>query len=86
MLDKIPSGPEDQYRKLTDREQKETNEQALESVREEDLVEPEDGNKYIKATMADDLEEVGGPGWGDEEWKAENPFEGFGPLCYSIAT
>ena len=86
-LDKIPSGPEDRSRKLKLREQEETNEQALEPVREEDLGEPEDGNEYIRATTANNLEEVGGPGWGVEEWKTENSsFKGFGPLCYSIAT
>ena len=79
-----PPGQEDPY--ISNREQEEVNEKELESVPEQEVGVPEDGNEYIRATTADDLDEVGGLGWGDVDLEAENPYKGFGPLCYSIAT
>ena len=34
--------------------------------------------KYVPATTAKGLKWVGGHGWGDAEWQAENQFQGFG--------
>ena len=44
--------------------------------------EPATEDNYVPATTAKGLKRVGGPGWGNAEWEAENPFQGFGPFYY----
>ena len=79
-----PPGQEDPYVResesdRTRREREQENEEAkeLESAPEKKPESaPED--EYVEATTAKGLKRVGGHGWGNAEWEAENPFQGFG--------
>ena len=79
-----PPGQKDPYvresesdRTRREREQENGEAKKLESAPEKKPQSaPED--EYVKATTAKGLKRVGGHGWGNAEWEAENPFQGFG--------
>ena len=95
-----PPGQEDPYGKegIFDRRRREREEQGeqdrergreLEPVPESEMGESGDQTEYVKATTAEGLETVGGPGWETRHWEnanEENLFQGFGRLFAGIAT
>lgn len=84
-----PPGQEDPYGKESvldqrrrEKEQERENGRELEPVPKREVRKPENQTGYVKATTAEGLERVGGPGWGRREWEEEdfNRFQGFGQL------
>ena len=83
-----PPGQEDPYvrESESDRTRREK-EQEIEEAKKlvsapEQKPEPAPEDEYVPATTAKGLKRVGGPGWGNAEWEAENPFQGFGQFYY----
>lgn len=84
-----PPGQEDPYgkegvfdRRRREKEQEREKDRELEQVPQKEVGKSEDETEYVKATTAEGLGRVGGPGWGMEKWEEEesNYFYGFGQV------